>query len=209
MKQPLSEQQGSLSTPHPHRIETAALWIFSRSIIIAAVCTLLVSCETDVKTVSKVTSTDSLPVEIIKDLEVVQSEKGINSFKLSGTLMERYEGDDPYIEFPEGVHIVFYDSLGNIRSELTADYGISYEKRKIMEAKRDVEVINYLTEEKLNTEHLIWNQNKRLIYSDVFVKITTDDKVIYGQNGMEADEQFESWKLKKVKGDILIDQDEY
>jgi len=93
--------------------------------------------------------------------------------------------------------------------ELTANWGISWEKRKVMEAKNNVVVINHETQEQLDTEHLVWNQNDKLIYSEVFVKITTPDKTIYGENGMEADEEFNSWKLKKVKGDIIVDKDEY
>lgn len=180
-----------------------------RTITFLFLIPLFYACENDVNTVTKLNVVDSLPVETIKDLKLVQSENGLVTFQLSGKTMKRYDKPSSYIEFPDGVHVIFYDSLKNVRSELTANYGISYEDKKIMEAKNDVEVINYQTNEKLNTEHLIWERKKKFIYSEVFVKITTEDKTIYGQNGMEADEQFESWKLKKVKGDILVDQDEY
>jgi len=56
---------------------------------------------------------------------------------------------------------------------------------------------------------LVWNRTKKLITSDVFVKITTENNTIYGENGMEADERFDSWKLKKVRGDILVKDDTY
>jgi len=167
------------------------------------------SCENDVKTVKLVTALDTLPVETVSNIEVVQTDSGKVSFVLTSPLLKRYEGNDPYIEFPEGLKIVFYDTAMNIKSQLTANYGISYEKRKIMEAKNDVEVVNYQKNEKLNTEHLVWDQKQKLIYSDVFVKITTSDKTIYGENGMDADEQFDSWKLKKAKGNIFVNQDKY
>jgi len=170
---------------------------------------MLSSCENDVETVNILSAPDTLPAEIIHDMEVIQSEHGKVQFILTSPLLERYEGKDPYIEFPEGVKIVFYDSLQIIKSELTANWGISWEKRKVMEAKNNVVVINHETQEQLDTEHLVWNQNDKLIYSEVFVKITTPDKTIYGENGMEADEEFNSWKLKKVKGDIIVDKDEY
>lgn len=170
---------------------------------------LFSACENDVKTVNMLNVSDTLAVETITDIEIVQSEGGVLSFILTGPLLEKYDSEDPYIVFPKGVKIIFYDSLENIRSELSANYGISYEKKKIMEAKNDVIVINHQKNERLNTERLIWNRKKKLITSDVFVKITTENNTIYGENGMEADERFDSWKLKKVRGDILVKDDDY
>ncbi len=170
---------------------------------------LLGSCENDIQQITMTMPVDTLPVETIRNIEVEQSENGKLSLVLTGPLMENYGGDDPYIEFPEGVHVVFYDTLKRMRSELRANYGISYEKRNIMEARGDVEVINHLKHERLNTEHLIWDRNKKIIQTEVFVRITTADKTIYGENGMTSDEQFESWKLKKVRGDIRVSKERF
>ena len=169
----------------------------------------LQSCENDIKTVSQLTIIDSLPVETVRDIEVIQSDSGKITFKLTSPELNRYEGPDPYMEFPRGFKIIFFDSAMQIKSQLTGNYGVSYEKRKIMEAKNNVEVINYQRNEKLNTEHLIWDQKQKLIYSDVFVKVTSPDRTIFGENGLEADERFDSWKLKKAKGEIIVDQDKY
>jgi len=192
-----------------NRFHSYLKYLFRGCLLAIPFLLLYPSCENDVKKVNLVSEIDTLPAETVKNMEVIQSEDGKINFILTSPLLERYEGNDPYIEFPEGLKIVFYDSLMNIKSQLTANWGISYEKRKIMEARRDVEVINHQKNEKLNTEHLIWDQNRKLIYSEVFVKITTEDKTIYGENGMEADEQFDSWKLKKVKGDIIVDKEQY
>jgi len=191
-----------------NRFHSYLKYLFRGCLLAIPFLLLYPSCENDVKKVNLVSEIDTLPAETVKNMEVIQSEDGKINFILTSPLLERYEGNDPYIEFPEGLKIVFYDSLMNIKSQLTANWGISYEKRKIMEARRDVEVINHQKNEKLNTEHLIWDQNRKLIYSEVFVKITTEDKTIYGENGMEADEQFDSWKLKKVKGDIIVDKEQ-
>ncbi|MCX6234636.1 MAG: LPS export ABC transporter periplasmic protein LptC [Bacteroidetes bacterium] len=189
-------------------------WNFIRSHI---ACNLLVllsipfyqACENDIKTVGLFSRIDTLPVESVKEIQVIQSDSGRITFILTSQQLNRYEGNDPYMEFPKGFKIIFYDSAMQIKSQLTADYGVSFERRKIMEAKNNVEVINYQKNEKLNTEHLVWDQKKKLIYSDVFVKITSPDKTIFGENGLEADEQFNSYTLKKAKGEIRFDQDKY
>jgi len=75
-----------------------------------------------------------------------------------------------------------------------------------MEAKNNVIVTN-IKGEILNTEHLIWDQNKKIIYSDVFVKITTPTQILFGK-GLESDERFENWKIKNPTGNIFINKEE-
>jgi hypothetical protein len=57
--------------------------------------------------------------------------------------------------------------------------------------------------EQLNTEHLVWDEQKGLIYSDKFVKINTGKEILMGE-GMESDERFNRWKIKRPKGSITI-----
>ncbi len=124
--------------------------------------------------------------------------------------MCRYEKADPYVEFPTGMKIIFYnDSTHEAQTEITANYGINYTKSKIMEAKNNVVVINYAKQEELNTERLVWDQNRGVIYSDVFVKITrnANNEVIYG-DGLESDESFEKYVIKNPSGVFEVDQDE-
>jgi len=119
--------------------------------------------------------------------------------------LNRYEGEKPYCEMPKGIEVYFYDSLMQVTSNLTANYAISYEKEKIMEARNNVVVINE-KKEQLNTERLVWDQRKAIIYSDKFVKINTGKMIIWG-DGMTSDERFDKWKILKVKGSITINED--
>ncbi|MCD4746265.1 MAG: LPS export ABC transporter periplasmic protein LptC [Bacteroidales bacterium] len=168
---------------------------------------LLFACENDIQTINLLTTIDSLPVESAKHIELIYSDSGKVQAILESPLMNRYLKKEPYWEFPDGLKIVFYDSIMSVKSQLTANYGISYENRKILEAKNDVVVINNEKNERLNTEHLIWDQKKGIIYSDVFVKITTEDETLYGE-GLESDEKFDSYTIKNPTGEFKIKQDE-
>lgn len=176
--------------------------------IIALWVIMLFSCENDMAMVNEMTKRDTLPVLTSYNIEVHYSEKGIPQFVLKAPIAAIYTGSNPYQEFPEGFHVIFFDSLMNKKSEFTADYGISYDKRKLMEAKRNVIVINHEEKEKLNTEHLIWDQAEKIIFSDVFVKITTPTDVLYGENGFKADESFNNWVIKKPSGEFEIEDNE-
>jgi len=56
---------------------------------------------------------------------------------------------------------------------------------------------------KLETEHLIWDQEKKLIYTDNDVIITTDKEVIYAE-GFSSDPNFKDYTLKKISGRMYI-----
>lgn len=171
-------------------------------IVVIIITAILYSCENDLETVKIITSKDNTPFETSKNVELYHSQNGIVELLLKTPLLERYLGERPYIEMTKGIEIYFYDSLMNVSSQLTASYAINFENDKITEARNNVIVINE-KKEQLNTEHLIWDERKSIIYSNVFVKITTPDEVLFGE-GFESDERFEKWQIKKPKGSFNI-----
>ena len=120
--------------------------------------------------------------------------------------MEEYgEDKNKYMEMTEGIKVLFYDSLLNIASTLTSNYAIHRVSENIMEAKDDVVVVNDKGEV-LNTEHLIWLKDSAKIYTEEFVKITTEDEIIMG-DGMEANQDFTKWKIYNITGIINIKEE--
>jgi len=176
-------------------ISFSTIFVFSTIIFFSA-------CQNDIKIVNTVVNKDLLPVESAKDVETIYSDSAQILVIVKAQLLNRFEGEKAYSEMPEGIIVNFYDSLMNVKSKLTANYAISYERENIMEAKNNVVVVNE-KKEQLNTEHLVWDQKKAIIYSDKFVKINTGKEILWG-DGMEADERFDKWKIKKPKGSITI-----
>ena len=122
--------------------------------------------------------------------------------RLTTPRLDHYSGERPYVELPEGLSLVFYNENLKITSRLTANYAISYEDIGKLEARGDVVLINEIGE-KLNTEHLIWEEKSNKIYSDEFVKITTADEILMGE-GFESNQEFTNFKIKHIKGTISI-----
>jgi LPS export ABC transporter protein LptC len=167
---------------------------------------MLFSCKNDPKQVEELSRKDNQSSETAIDIEILYSSSGNIRMKLNAPLLKRYPGDKPYTEFPKGIKVIFYDSIMRPETQLTSQYAINREFEKIMEAKKDVVVINEKGEI-LNTEHLIWNQETETISTEEFVKITTADEVIMG-HGMEADQQFTRYKIKKITGTINIKEED-
>lgn len=170
--------------------------------------TMLFACENKPSEMAQsIIPEDTLPETRVIEIEHMYSEVGRLKFKLKAPVMDRYEGEKSYIEFPEGVAVYFYDSLTMVSSQLTAGYGVRYESNHTMEARKNVVIKNIQNGEQLNTEHLVWDERKKIIYSQQFVTITTPDKVLYG-DGFESDEAFENWHIIKPKGEFIVESDQ-
>lgn len=198
------------STNKPkYRCKNKGLLVFTPYVFILFTFSLF-SCSNDIEEVRRLSVEDTVPTMYAKEVSIAQSESGHLKYNLTAPVLYRYESKKGIkVIFPKGFKVIFFDSLNpdKIRTEITAKYGINKETEKIMEAKSDVVVINHLKGEQLNTEHLVWNQNTKKVFSDIFVKITTPDKILYG-DGMQSDETFNHWRISKPRGEMYVNDNQ-
>lgn len=201
-------QQPDLRTDRPNiitRKKVGEQW-FS-CLFLFVVNLALVGCVNDMEEVKAIVEDEKLlPVEVADSIQIIYTDSAILKVILEAGHLERYLGENPYLEMTEGVHVRFYNSLGRVESELRSNYAISYENTDVMEAREDVVVVNK-EGETLNTEHLVWEEKTEKIHTEEFVKITTEDEVIFG-HGFESNQDFTKYRIKKIKGTINLKEEE-
>jgi len=101
-----------------------------------------------------------------------------------------------------GVNMTFYNDVGRVESELTANRAELYEDQGFAEATGKVVVINE-EGDKLETEKLYWYRDRDQIASDRFVKITTEEEIIYGDS-MVANTSFTNYRIFRIRGIIKL-----
>ncbi len=158
----------------------------------------------DIANVKK--SEAEMPAMEARDVEILYSDSARLMAKVNAPVLKEYIGYFPYTEMPEGVHILFFDVNGEIRSELTANYAIHQKNQKLMYAKHNVVVFN-AKGERLNTELLTWDSRLQKLYTNEFVTITTEKEVIFGE-GLEANQDFSVYKILQPQGSFNIDEKE-
>ncbi|MBI4646011.1 MAG: LPS export ABC transporter periplasmic protein LptC [Bacteroidia bacterium] len=169
----------------------------------------LFSCENKIEEVNALTKKTEIPAISAQNIEIVRTDSGMVLFKMLAPELNRYISDEQqYIEFPKGLIVYGFDIHQNIESSITANYAKYSEKEKLWVAQNDVVAINKKEGNKLNTEYLVWDMNKKIIQSDKFCRITTNNGIFYGKNGFEANETFSVWKLKKSEGEINVTDNE-
>jgi LPS export ABC transporter protein LptC len=180
--------------------------LFLRSIAILSGLAMLFSCEPDLQTIESLTRDENQPTETAANLRIVYSSNGLVQMIMEAPVMKRFAGEQPYMELPEGFVMIFYDSLMNENSRISAKYAIQHEHTHLIDARNDVVVQNMAKNEMLNTEQLIWDRMQEKIYTEKFVKITTPEEVLYG-DGFESDQQFNFWVIKNPKGTFYLETD--
>ncbi len=173
-------------------------------LLLLAVIMVMPGCKSDLQTIDAITRIDEGPIESAFDIEIIYTDQAYVRMILQAPQMDRYEHEKNYLEMPQGLNVVFYDTLMQQTSSMSAHYAISYDETEIIEARDNVIVINEQGE-KLNTEQLIWDQANRIIYSEKFVRITTEDEVTYGE-GFRADERFDTWEITNPRGTFRVQE---
>ena len=92
-------------------------------------------------------------------------------------------------------------------AKISANYGVMYEDDDLLFARNNVVVENIDTKETLETETLYWNQKTKKIYTRNYVKISSPDKVIFGDS-LEADENFTKRIIHGVRATLEIEDTE-
>jgi LPS export ABC transporter protein LptC len=172
-------------------------------LIILSIC--IISCEKKPVSYEKIDIL-TLPSQTAIDFTSTYTDSGKIQLIFSAPLMERYEKTEtPFSEFRSGINVSFYDGQKNPAASVTAKYAKYNEKINLWELQDSVIAINEAGE-KLETELLFWDQKKELIYTDRFVKITTEDQIMQGY-GLESDPRLSKRRIKNLSATIYINEE--
>jgi LPS export ABC transporter protein LptC len=163
------------------------------------------SCENDLEKIKTLTSVDGVPDAAGKQYEILYTD----SFKLKVRILapeiERFARlEEPYIKFPKGMTAYFYNDSLEIEAYIKAKDVTYFEKEYLWEAKNNVEGRNLSNGNQINTEHMFWDEKKRMIYSNTRSRIVNTDGTFYGENGFDARQDLSWYRLKKSKGVVTL-----
>ncbi|GAO42069.1 LPS export ABC transporter periplasmic protein LptC [Flavihumibacter petaseus] len=170
-------------------------YIFLLLLVLAA------GCENTYEEIRELTG-KKVAVEEAKQVESYLSQGGKMKARLTAPVMNRYQTDSPYLEFPKSLHVDFYNDSLVIESQLNAKYGRYRENERRVFLRDSVMVFN-LKKDTLKCKELWWDQNSEKFYTDKPVQIHQPDKIIFGE-GLEADQSFNWYVLDKINGTVLV-----
>ena len=157
-----------------------------------AVAFVVFSCKRTLDEAEKIDLTKT-PFQRVEQMFVVQTKNGNLQMRVEAGLMERYENDTASYElFPEGMEVYAYSEDGALETMLLSDKARHYKQKNGLEeywaAFGNVVVQNIIKQETLETDTLYWDQARKEIYTDCYVRMFSNDGFMQGY-GMRSDER--------------------
>lgn len=172
----------------------------TRDIAFLAACALLLSvgCAEKIKpSVLGGVSSATLPSQESWNTTVTFTDSGIVKAILKAGHIAAFEASKQ-TQLDSGVHVDFFDEHGVHSSVLTSRTGKVDENTNNLEAIGNVVVVSD-SGVVVETEKLFWDNQRQLIHSDEFVKITSPKENLQG-HGFESDQNLKNYKIFKVTG---------
>ena len=136
------------------------------------------------------------PINAATNVFLIHSDSAILRSEI--TAPRQLEFQNGNLEFPDGIDIKFFSIDGQLETTMRADRGYFLKNENLYRGEGNVQIKNLIKDQRLQTEEIFWNQVEKKIYTDKFVTIQ-ERQTLFNGTGMEADDSFSNYKLKKVR----------
>ncbi|MES2808401.1 MAG: LPS export ABC transporter periplasmic protein LptC [Bacteroidota bacterium] len=185
-----------------HNKAKQAQRIFLPALLISML--LLVACENDLNKIKQVSALQvSQPIDTTRGLEIIYSDSAIVKAKVITPLMIQYNAGKAYFKMPDGVKVIHYDIYANEDGNIVADSGIYRKDEQIMEFHKNV-VVSDAKGRTFKSDELIWDQVKKIIYSNKPVQMTNKEGDVMYSINFSSDEDLKFPKWDQATGNMAV-----
>ena len=177
-----------------------------KGIIVLLGAIMLLSCKNDVNAVYAIPLENDSPEMMATGMTLIYSDSARIKYKVKTPEYIKVTADkESYEEFPKGIDVTSYDDQGNVIGTIRSDWAKKYEHINTWEAKFNVVATN-ADGTKVETEHMFWDMDKKKIYSHVYTRITSGERIIEGNDGFESDQDLKNPVIKNITGIVEVER---
>lgn len=180
--------------------------LFHKAVVFSAALLLFLASCTQEAVQTKPSKSDSIVSTRLFNAKYTLKDSGYTQVFLRSPIVEMYELiDTPVTIFPKGLELNFYKKGASKPGYLRAAYAKIIDTKGWYEAIGNVIIIND-TGDSLKTQKLYWNaQTHKIFTPDTTHIIRVDGSIIHSYNGMEASEDFKTFKFfNNNRGNIFV-----
>ena len=153
--------------------------------------------KTDV--VHRATDGDSVPTMMTRDVTTLISDSGVTRYRITTPLWLVFdEAKEPNWKFPEGLFMEKFAPDYTTDATIVCDSATYLKDKSLWRLDGNVNILN-TQGEKFLTQQLFWSQRDRKVYSDSFIHIERNDRVIEGY-GFTSNERMTTYTIHKPSG---------
>lgn len=154
-----------------------------------------------------ITNRDSIPVMVTRDVSTYVSDSGVVRYKIITSEWKVFDRLDPSRwSFEKGIYLEKFDNKLTIEAVITADTAYYYDKLELWELRSNVHIENEQDEE-FDTQLLFWNQKTKQVYSDQYIHIRQQKRIITG-TGFTSNQDFTNYTIKQTQGIFPIKEEQ-
>ena len=158
----------------------------------------------DKKLAEAIAENDTLPSMKSLGVTTLISDSGITRYKIvAEEWLIHDKKNPPYWAFEKGVYLEKFDTLFRVDASIKADTAYYHEKKKLWELRGHVQILSQRGD-RFQTDLLFWDEKKEKVYSDKFIQIEQEDKVIKGY-GFESNQDLSEYEIKNTTGIFTIE----
>lgn len=182
--------------------------LLHRIFLIPGIVTLLCACENDIERINMLTEESSVPSVQGKNIKVIYSDSAVVKVRITApSFVQHTDAERPYMEFPEGMNVHFFNDSLEVESDIRANYAIYYSEERLWHATGNV-VAKGEGGDALYTEELFWDEGTAQIYSDAYTRIQNEDGIFHGKKGFISNQDLSNWQLKGTSGTVNVQDEE-
>lgn len=156
------------------------------------------------KLAEAISENDTLPSMKSLGVTTLISDSGITRYKIvAEEWLIHDKKNPPYWAFEKGVYLEKFDTLFRVDASIKADTAYYHEKKKLWELRGHVQILSQRGD-RFQTDLLFWDEKKEKVYSDKFIQIEQEDKVIKGY-GFESNQDLSEYEIKNTTGIFTIE----
>ena len=157
--------------------------------------------------VDAITKRDSVPIMVTRDVSTYISDSGVVRYKIITDEWQVFDRLDPSRwTFEKGVYLEKFNNDLVIEATIVADTAYYYDKEELWELRSNVHIENE-QDEQFDTQLLFWNQKTKKVYSDRYIRIRQQKRIITGI-GFTSNQDFTNYTIKQTQGIFPIEEEQ-
>ena len=146
-----------------------------------------------------------VPTMSTLDVSTFISDSGYTRYHIVADVWTMYEdAPDPFWKFPQGLFLEQFDENLNPAANVVCDSATYFSRRRLWRLDGNVVMVN-TDRDSFLTQQLFWDQTRQTVYSDSFIHIVRDDRIIDGY-GFESNQNMTAYSVNRPTGIIPVNR---
>lgn len=167
---------------------------------------IFIGCKQEIKdVVSRKIDPETVPTVVTRNITTLISDSGLTQYRISAKIWYIFEeAKKPFWKFPKGLYIEKFDSVFKTEASIRSDSATYFKDEQLWRLDGNVRIQN-VKKELILTQQMFWDQRAQKVYSDSFIHIEKNDRIIEGY-GFTSNETMTVYELQRPSGIFPIEE---